>query len=237
MGKNLITGGLGRLGPYLARRLVEDGEDVVLFQRRADARFISDIRDKVKIVQGDMSNWTDVFKVVAEDDIDCIYHLATMMVETCETNPQKGYMVNTNGFFYLLEAARLFNVGSVIDASTHAAWPLVIDGKEVLPPVNMYGMSKCMAEWLGLYYHRRYGINFRAATMGEHIGATGRYSGISRWTTAIIQEPALGRPYRAYVEESWPGHLLYVKDSAYALVDLKRADESKLTRRIYLKRK
>jgi threonine 3-dehydrogenase len=231
MVKNLVTGGLGCSGAYLARRLLEDGEEVVILTKSGDTRFIPDIRDSVKIVQGDLGNWYDVLGVVGENNIQCIYHLGAMQTDACEVDPQKGYMVNADGFFYLLEAARLFKVDSVIYASAMAGSPVIL-GDEVEPPPNLYGITKCISEWLGLYYHRRYGVNFRAVTMGGITGP-GRYAGINRWLRAMIQESALGRPYRCYVEEDWPARILSVKEAAWALVELKRADDKRLTRRIY----
>lgn len=232
MSKNLITGGFGVLGTNLARRLRKDGEEVVLFDIYSDSRLIPDIKDQVAIVQGDVSDWNSVFRVVGENDIDCIYHLSTLMVDACEANPQRGYATNVNGFYYLMEAARLFGVKSFIYSSSIAAAPLLSQNNEILPPPNLYSMTKCWGEWMGLYYHKRFHVNFRAATMGGIVGP-GRYAGVNRWTKAIIQEPALGRAYKCDVEEEWMGGLIYVKDAAWALVDLKRAEDSKLTKRIY----
>ena len=57
MAKNLITGGSGFFGSYLARHLVDEGEEVVLFQRRdqlpSSAR---DLEGRVEIFSGDVSN-------------------------------------------------------------------------------------------------------------------------------------------------------------------------------------
>jgi nucleoside-diphosphate-sugar epimerase len=49
----------------------------------------------------------------------------------------------------------------------------------------------------------------------------------------MIQEPALGRRYTAYVNEFVKNPFLYVKDIVRALVKLKNADEARLKRRVY----
>ena len=58
MATNLITGGMGFVGAYLARELLAEGEEVVLFQRRSKLpSSLADLEGKVKIISGDISNW------------------------------------------------------------------------------------------------------------------------------------------------------------------------------------
>ena len=64
MGKNLITGGHGFLGYYLAKLLLEEGEEVVLFDVVSESRFTEGIKDRVKAVRGDLRNWVQVLDVV-----------------------------------------------------------------------------------------------------------------------------------------------------------------------------
>jgi uncharacterized protein YbjT (DUF2867 family) len=54
---SLITGGTGLIGAEVAHILVEQGEEVVLFNRSRNSKRLADIADKVKWVQGDVSNW------------------------------------------------------------------------------------------------------------------------------------------------------------------------------------
>jgi len=50
----MITGGLGFIGSHLARKLVDLGEEVVLFDVIYRTNLIEDIRQKVTIVRGDL---------------------------------------------------------------------------------------------------------------------------------------------------------------------------------------
>ena len=70
----LITGGLGFIGTYLARALLEKGEEVVLFDVITQSPLIKDIKSKVKIVQGDLASWAEVLHVVKDCKVDGIYH-------------------------------------------------------------------------------------------------------------------------------------------------------------------
>ena len=58
----LITGGTGYVGAELARLLVEQGEKVVLFDITINRFRIADIANDCKIVQGDLSNHSQVVK-------------------------------------------------------------------------------------------------------------------------------------------------------------------------------
>ena len=75
----LVTGGTGFIGAELAHVLVDRGEDVVLFDRTIKRHRIDDIEDKVKVVQGDLSNWSEVLNVVKFNKITDIYHQGTMV--------------------------------------------------------------------------------------------------------------------------------------------------------------
>ena len=116
--RNLITGGLGFYGSYLARRLTEKGEEVVIFDLAAGSRFIRDIKDKLKVVQGDLKDRAQVMAAVGDNGIDCIYHLAALMPPKSEQDLAAAFELNVGGTVHILEAARQLNVGSVIFVST-----------------------------------------------------------------------------------------------------------------------
>ena len=50
----LITGGMGAIGSFVARKLVEMGMEPILYSRHKDVVLIRDIEKKVVIIQGDI---------------------------------------------------------------------------------------------------------------------------------------------------------------------------------------
>ena len=56
----LITGGTGYIGAELAHILVDRGEEVVLFDITVNNHRIEDIKNKVKVVQGDLGDFSEV---------------------------------------------------------------------------------------------------------------------------------------------------------------------------------
>jgi len=237
MGKNLITGGFGFIGYHLTKLLLDEGEEVVLFDVASESRLGQGMKDRVTVVRGDLSNWVHVLEAVKDNDISCIYHAGALLPPVTEQNPAAAYAVNVTGTFNVLEAARLFGVDGVIYPSTLATFgldvPRIVPNDAPQLPPNMYGVTKVCSERLGEYYHTRFGVNFRAVRFTPLIGM-GRFDRAqSAYNYLAIQESALGRPYSIYVDESTTIALLYVKDAVRGLVDLKRAEESKLTRRVY----
>jgi threonine 3-dehydrogenase len=232
----LITGGLGFIGVYLAHALLKKGEDVVLFDVVTKSPLIHDIKDKIKIIQGDLASWAEVMEAVGRNNIDGIYHTGALLSASAEEKPITAYNVNAGGTFNILEAARLFNVKRVIFTSTIASYGLglhTVDEDTIQMPISMYGVTKVFSERLGEYYCRKFGIDFRAVRLPSIIGPGRGAGGASAYSTLMISEPALKRPYAVTVEEDVIMPILYIKDCVDCLIGLYEADNAKLKRRVY----
>lgn len=233
----LITGGLGFIGSHLAKKLLEIGEEVTLFDVIPESKLIDDIKGKVKVLRGDLGNWAEVLDVVKKHRIDCIYHAGALLSAAAEENPLTAYMVNVNGTFHVLEAARLFGVEKVIFLSSMASYgsgvPERVTDDAVQLPITLYGVAKVFGERLGEYYHRKFDINFRGVRFPSIIGPGRSGGGASAYSSLIIQEPAASRPYEVFVDEVTKMPLLYIKDAVQSLIALEEAEERKLRRRVY----
>ena len=232
----LITGGMGFIGVYLAHALVRKGEEVVLFDIAKSSPLIKDIQDKVKIVQGNLASWAEVLEVVKQYKIEGIFHTGALLSASAEEKPITAYEVNAGGTFNVLEAARLFNVKRVIYTSTIASYGLgldTVDEDTIQMPISMYGVTKVFAERLGEYYQRKFGVDFRAVRLPSIIGPGRGGGGASAYSTLVISETALKRPYSVFVEEDVIMPILYIKDCVECLIRLYEADNARLKRRVY----
>lgn len=233
----LITGGTGFLGANVARHLVERGEEVVLFDSAPNQQRVAAIPNRVKLIRGDLGCWTEVLNAVKENEIKSIFHLGALLSQSAEDSPFKSYDVNFNGSYHILEAARLFGVRKVIYVSSIASFGLFRDepvmNETPQYPLTIYGVSKVFTERLGLYYHHRFQVDFRAVRFPAVIGPGRGPGGASTYSTLMIEYPALGRPYDICVEPRCRMPLLYVKDAVRALVELHDARSKQLTRRSY----
>ena len=232
----LITGGMGFIGTYLAHALLQKGEEVVLFDVVRSSPLIHDIKDNVKTVQGDLASWAEVLEVVKQYNIDGIYHTGALLSASAEEKPITAYQVNAGGTFNILEAARLFNIERVVFTSTIASYGFglhTVNEDTIQMPISMYGVTKVFSERLGEYYHRKFGVDFRAVRLPSIIGPGRGAGGASAYSTLMISEPALKRPYRVFVDEDVVMPLLYIKDCVECLIRLYEADNAKLKRRVY----
>ena len=101
----------------------------------------------------------------------------------------------------MLEAAREASVPTFVFASTISVYgpnveqPMV-EGVTPAEPLTWYGQSKILGEQLGLYYQRRWGLDFRAARMAAIVGPSRVAVGsATMYTSLILERAALGEPY------------------------------------------
>jgi len=229
---------MGFVGVYLARELVAEGEEVVLFQRRKELPpAATDLKGQVKIVSGDISNWVHVVDAVRNNNIECIYHTAALLSTECKASPATCFQVNVVGTYNLLESARILGVSHVIYTSTGYAESLSPPKKffddTPLRPSNMYETTKFCSEHLGAQYSRQYDINFRGIRLAMIIGPTRQMSYYHGDYSGTIEKSAQGKPHTIHVDLSMPQSIIYVKDVAHALIALKRADSNKLRQHMY----
>ena len=162
---SLVTGGNGFIGQALVRELLERGEEVVVFDAQDRAEQLDSLDKKVMFVQGDLAELSDVSSVVKQYRPQTIFHLGAMISLAAEAAPQRAFWVNLGGTFNLLEAVRLFDVETLVYASTVAVYgegvesPVADDAPQL--PSSVYGATKVASERWAEQHHRLYGTNVR----------------------------------------------------------------------------
>lgn len=239
MSRNLITGGTGLVGVYLARQLLADGEHVALLARRpALPPGAADLAGRVELAAGDIGELVHVQEAVRRFRVDCIYHTAAILSAACEASAASGFRTNVGGTLNVLEAARLLDVTTVVFVGSGTTYgldniPPHVDDATPQRPANMYGTTKLCAELLGLQYHRQYGLNFRGARYGMIVGPGRRITRHFGDWSGIVECPTQGLAYTVHSDPDCPCAYIYVKDVVRSLADLKRAEASRLRRRMY----
>lgn len=152
MGKAiLVTGGAGYIGSHVVRQLGEAGERVVTLDN-----LCTGFREAVthgELVIGDTGDRELVQRVLAEHDVDTVMHFAAhTIVPESVSNPLKYYGNNTCATRNLLQCANEAGVKHIVFSSTAAVYGLPPGGiaREDSPtaPINAYGTSKLMSEWM-----------------------------------------------------------------------------------------
>ena len=151
MGSVLVTGGAGYIGSHVVRQLGEIGEQVLVIDN-----LVKGFRQAVTagdLIVADVGDQALVSRLMAEYKIDTVMHFAAhTIVPESVALPLKYYGNNTCATRSLLQACLDNGVKNLVFSSTAAVYGMPEDGyaSEDSPtrPINAYGTSKLMSEWM-----------------------------------------------------------------------------------------
>ncbi len=120
----MITRGTGFLGSYLARHLIQEkGEtDMVLFDMHPTVSRVSDLQDRITIVQGDVLELHELLATTAPYDVDWVVHLAYILGGAASEKAVPYLRVQCMGTANVFEACRMHGVSIVVHASSVAVY-------------------------------------------------------------------------------------------------------------------
>ena len=173
----VVTGGLGFIGGYVTRALVEQGREVAVLTRGHPAtpdmqfalrNYTGGFTTQIASVQ-DLPQLIDVFGRLHPM---CVVHAASNVeVATLYRDPYAAFQTNVTGMLNVLEAARRTGVHRVVDISSIGVLPAIqyepIDGAHPIvlaregPGSGAYGAAKASGELFAFAYQRAYGIDIR----------------------------------------------------------------------------
>ncbi len=222
----MITGGTGFLGAYLTRYLLDQDDDVVIFDYAPDMSRIEGVADRVRVVQGDITELAEVLDAMQSHDVTRVVHLAYVLSGLLDIHPLRGIKVNCDGTANVFEAARLHGIQRVVYGSSITSYGIrwTLSGEEVDEDVNprpdtLYGACKQFNERTADLYTKRYGMELIGMRPTSIFGL-GRGQRVTSQISAqhFMVQPeiaALGLP-AVMPPDDHESDWMYAADAAYA---------------------
>ena len=255
----LITGASGEIGHELIARLSagEPARQVVTLDLNPlQPELAGKVRQQFV---GSILDTQLLERIIAEYEVDRVYHLAALLSTRSEFSPALAHKVNVEGALNLLEFAQkqgeshgrpvvFFYPSSIAafglpDLPTKAAAGKVKED-DYNVPTTMYGANKLYCEHLGRYYTRHYKqlaaenlsgkVDFRCLRFPGLISAeTVPSGGTSDYAPEMIHAAAAGKPYDCFVRPDTRIPFMAMPDAVEAILRLMSVPKDALTRTVY----
>ena len=252
----LITGAGGEIGHGLVASLSAAGAPIITLDVTP---LDSSLAPRVtREFTGSITDLALLDRVLAEFEVDRVFHLAALLSTRSEFTPVTAHHVNVDGTLNLLEFAQRQGESHgrpvvFIYPSSIAAYGLPtleekcrvkrIREDEYAHPATMYGCNKLYCEQLGHYYARRYKqlsadtiprVDFRSVRFPGLISAvTVPAGGTSDYAPEMIHAAARGEHYDCFVRPDTTIPFMAMPDGVDALLTLASAPRERLTRTAY----
>ncbi len=148
----LVTGGAGYIGSHMVHALLDRGDDVVVLDNLSTG-IRALVAERATFIEGNAGDRALVLNIAKEHGVTAVIHFAgSIIVPESVEKPLDYYANNTVTSRELIAACIEANIGNFVFSSTAAVYgmPDQIPVAEPAPtfPINPYGRSKLMTEWM-----------------------------------------------------------------------------------------
>ena len=247
MKKAIITGVNGQDGAYLSELLLNKGYEVHGIRRRSSIfntqridHLIRDWHEKDNnfiLHHGDLTDSTNLIRIIQEVQPDEIYNLAAMShVHVSFEMPE--YTANADGIgtLRILEAVRLLGLikkTKVYQASTSELYGLVqaVPQSEITPfyPRSPYAVAKLYAYWITVNYREAYNMFACNGILFNHESPLRGETFVTRKITRAVSKIALGQQSKLYLgnlsaQRDW-GHAKDYVEGMYLILQQEKPED------------
>ncbi len=158
----LVTGGAGYIGSIVASHLLAMGHSVVVLDN-LERGHRGAVPPGADLVVADLLDADGLGEVVQAGFFDGVLHFAALaLVNESVSHPERYYRNNVGGTLNLLEAMRAAGVTVLVFSSTCAVYgepdDVPICERAPTRPVNAYGASKLVADWMIGHFCEAHGL-------------------------------------------------------------------------------
>lgn len=222
MNRALITGITGQDGSYLAELLLDKGYEVHGIKRRASSfntSRIDHLSDQIKLHYGDMTDGSNINRIISEVRPSEIYNLAAQShVQVSFETPEYTANADALGALRILEAVRGLGPGYVTriyQASTSELYGnsggYLRNEQTPFEPRSPYAAAKLYAYWLTVNYREAYGMHASNGILFNHESPRRGETFVTRKITRAVAAISTGKQNCLYL-----GNLDALRDWGHA---------------------
>ncbi|MFD2517623.1 NAD-dependent epimerase/dehydratase family protein [Salinimicrobium flavum] len=226
--KILIIGACGQIGTELTMALREKvGRNNVI---------ASDIREGNEELMAsgpfeiaDATSFEQIKELVEKYGVDEIYLMAAMLSATAEKHPMKGWALNMESLFHVLNLAKDKKVSKVFWPSSIAVFGPTTPKQNtpqttVMEPSTVYGISKQAGERWCEYYFNKYGVDVRSIRYPGLISyKTLPGGGTTDYAIEIYHEALKNHKYTSFLKKDAELPMMFMDDAIRATISLMEA--------------
>ncbi len=158
----LITGGAGYIGSHITEQLVNSNNIIIVDNLVTGYKRL--INKKAIFIEADLKNKKHLKKIIFENRIDAIIHLAAYLnVSEAENNKKKYFENNVIGTLNLIKACKNSNVKNIIFSSSCSVYGNINGSvKETAKtnPQGYYAYTKLKGEQIIKKYSKKFNYNY-----------------------------------------------------------------------------
>lgn len=225
----LITGSGGQIGSLLADGLSEIyGKDHIIMSD------IKELRTPYRFVRLDVTDAVKMEKIIKDEKVTQIYHLAAILSATGEKDPLRTWDINMGSLLNVLQLSVENNIKKVFYPSSIAAFGPNIDLTNVtqnvnLSPTTVYGISKSSGELWANYYFGRYGLDVRSLRYPGLISyQTPPGGGTTDYAVDIFHQAKKHGKFTCFLDKDTTLPMMYMDDAIRATIELMEAEADKV---------
>ena len=159
----LITGGAGYIGSHIVEQLVKTSSNVIILDNLVNG-YRKLINKKAKFINGDIKNIIKLTKIINDNKIDSIIHLAAYLnVSEAEKNKKVYYNNNIRGTLNLVHSCKESRVRNIIFSSSCSIYGNCkgsVNEKKKPNPQGYYAYTKYKGEEIIKKYAKKYNYHF-----------------------------------------------------------------------------
>lgn len=229
----LIIGACGQIGSELTftlRQKYGNNQVVASDIRKGNKDLVSsgpfeiiDAQDKNKIEE-----------IIDKYNIEEVYLLAAMLSATAEKQPMRGWNLNMDALFNVLNLAKEGKIKKLFWPSSIAVFGPSTPKNDtpqstIMEPTTVYGISKQTGERWCEYYHNKYGIDVRSIRYPGLISyKTAPGGGTTDYAIDIFFEAVKSGKYTCFLKEDAGLPMMFMDDAIRATISLMEAPAKNL---------